>query len=179
MICLRRWFCLGSPSLVVFFVVRLRASGAHCGDRCDDLGPILQMGGCYESGTPEQQRNKMKVIQGPWDDLPDTGLPPPPDARVEALHSVLRHRESIVAVNPGAGYACLKRVTKDRKSWVCLSSAGDGPIIDEALRAALTFLGTGQSPSVLLAFGHAVRSGRWLGEMVEASRCSICAIGEY
>jgi glutathione S-transferase len=38
---------------------------------CHDLPP--QMGGCYESGDPEQQRCKARVLEGPWEGLPDWG----------------------------------------------------------------------------------------------------------
>jgi len=84
-----------------------------------DLPP--QMGGCYSNQEPEAQENQKRVDRGPWFGLPDVTYPEPETSRKEALHRVLKHRDSIIRVNPG----------DDRQ-------------FDEALRCALTHLMTGE-----------------------------------
>ncbi|MDB9526081.1 glutathione S-transferase family protein [Oscillatoria sp. CS-180] len=85
-----------------------------------DLPP--QMGGCYENGTPEAQRNQRRVDQGPWFGLPDVTYPEPETSRVEALQRVLKHRVNIIRVNPA-----------------------DDAAFDTALRCALTQMMTGEA----------------------------------
>lgn len=110
-----------SPAIARWFVAlegretyRGTQSDAHT--HCHDLPP--QMGGCYENGEVEQQKCKKLVDEGPWDSLPDCGLPQPQDAVEEALARTLKHRDAIVAAN------CVKDKTK----------------VEEALRCALTTL---------------------------------------
>lgn len=82
-----------------------------------DLPP--QMGGCYENGTPEQQRIKSLIDQGPsWDSLNDCDYSEPADAVQEALARTLKHHDLIVSAN-------------------CVENKA---IVDEALRCALTTL---------------------------------------
>jgi len=85
-----------------------------------DLPP--QMGGCWENGEPQMQINKARVDHGPWDGLPDVTYPEPETSRSEALHRVLKHRASIIRVNPA-----------------------DDTLMDEALQCALTNLITRQA----------------------------------
>ncbi|WP_404788522.1 glutathione S-transferase family protein [Altericista sp. CCNU0014] len=84
-----------------------------------DLPP--QMGGCWENGEPQMQRNKTRVDNGPWFGLPDVAYPEPETSRAEALQRVLKHRANIIRVNPA-----------------------DGALFDAALRCALTHLITGE-----------------------------------
>ncbi len=84
-----------------------------------DLPP--QMGGCYANNDPQTAVNQQRVDCGPWLGLPDARYPEPETARAEALARVLKHRESIMQVNPAP-----ERV------------------IDPALRCALTHLLTGE-----------------------------------
>ncbi len=84
-----------------------------------DLPP--QMGGCWENGEPQMLINKARVDQGPWDGLPDVTYPEPETSRAEALHRMLKHRATLIRVNPAAD-----------------------DLVDEALRCALTHLMTGQ-----------------------------------
>jgi len=84
-----------------------------------DLPP--QMGGCYENGEPATRQHQKRVNQGPWFGLPDAAFPEPTTSREEALHRVLKHRASIIRVNP-------------------LNDA----VFDEALRCALTHMMTGE-----------------------------------
>ncbi|MCT0226238.1 glutathione S-transferase family protein [Synechococcus sp. CS-1328] len=82
-----------------------------------DLPP--QMGGCYPSGTTEQQAIARRIDQGPWPvQLPDpeTSAAAPDDAAAVALARVLRHRSVLLERHP----------------------ANSG--FDQALRAALTRL---------------------------------------
>jgi glutathione S-transferase len=64
------------------------------------------MGGCYASGTPDQQAMAVRIDRGPWpigapgEPDPETSQPEPPDANAAALARVLRHREPLVARNP-------------------------------------------------------------------------------
>ncbi|MBE9137776.1 glutathione S-transferase family protein [Nodosilinea sp. LEGE 07088] len=83
-----------------------------------DLPP--QMGGCYENELPQTKRNQTQVDYGPWLGLPDVAYPEPETSRVEALARMLKHRDSIMRVNPAAP-----------------------EVIDPALRCALTYLITG------------------------------------
>lgn len=80
-----------------------------------DLPP--QMGGCWANDEPQTITNQNRVDHGPWLGLPDVGYEEPSTSRIEALHRVLKHRHTIVAVNPAA----------------------DG-CFDQALRCALTRL---------------------------------------
>lgn len=82
-----------------------------------DLPP--QMGGCWENGEPQMQRNKARVDHGPWAGLPDVTYPEPQNSRAEALQRVLKHRTNIIRVNPA-----------------------DDRLLDEALRCALTYMMT-------------------------------------
>lgn len=84
-----------------------------------DLPP--QMGGCWSNDSPEAQRNQQRVNQGPWLGLPDITHPEPETSRVEALHRVLKHRATLIRLNPA----------RDE-------------LMDEALRCALTTLITGE-----------------------------------
>jgi glutathione S-transferase len=83
-----------------------------------DLPP--QMGGCWENGEPQMQRNQARVDNGPWFQLPDAMYPEPETSCAEALHRVIKHRSNIVRVNPA-----------------------DDTVFDEALRCALTLMMTG------------------------------------
>jgi glutathione S-transferase len=84
-----------------------------------DLPP--QMGGCYENDEPQMLRNKARVDNGPWQDLPDVTYPEPETATAEALGRVIKHRQNIVRVNPA-----------------------DDAVFDQALRCALTHMMTHQ-----------------------------------
>lgn len=84
-----------------------------------DLPP--QMGGCWANGEAQRAVNQQRVDQGPWFGLPDVTYPEPENARQEALHRVLKHRENIIRVNPA-----------------------DDALVDQALRCALTRLIRGQ-----------------------------------
>lgn len=84
-----------------------------------DLPP--QMGGCWENGEPQMLLNKARVDHGPWVGLPDVTYPEPETSKEEALQRVLKHRANIVRVNPASE-----------------------PLIDEALRCALTRMMTGK-----------------------------------
>lgn len=90
---------------------------------CHDLPP--QMGGCYESGDQWQQRCKALVDEGPWDSVHSEvgeGVPASPSDSTIAALRVMRHKESIVLVNPGPD-----------------------DVVDEALRCAVARLLTGES----------------------------------
>ncbi len=66
-----------------------------------DLPP--QMGGCHPSRNVEQQACRLLVEAGPWpvaEPDPETSQPVPAGAAAEALARVLRHRRTIIAVNP-------------------------------------------------------------------------------
>ncbi|WP_353259314.1 glutathione S-transferase family protein [Prochlorothrix hollandica] len=84
-----------------------------------DLPP--QMGGCYSNKTPEAVAHQQRVDHGPWAGLPDVTYEEPTTSRQEALHRVLKHRQTLIAINPG-----------------------DDRTVDPALRCALTQLMTGQ-----------------------------------
>ena len=84
-----------------------------------DLPP--QMGGCYGNGDPQMKRNQDQVDQGPWLGLPDVTYPEPKTSRAEALQQVIKHRANLIRVNPA-----------------------DDSVFDEALRAALTHMMTGE-----------------------------------
>lgn len=84
-----------------------------------DLPP--QMGGCYDNGEPQMLRNKNRVDNGPWDQLPDVTYPEPQTSKEEALQRVIKHRHNIIRVNPA-----------------------EDALFDEALRCALTHLMTGE-----------------------------------
>ena len=84
-----------------------------------DLPP--QMGGCWENGEPQARLNQARVDHGPWDGLPDVTYLEPETSRAEALSRVLKHRDNIIRVNPA-----------------------EDPLVDVALRCALTNLMTSQ-----------------------------------
>ncbi|TAD79218.1 MAG: glutathione S-transferase family protein [Oscillatoriales cyanobacterium] len=85
-----------------------------------DLPP--QMGGCWANDDRQTQLNQQRVDQGPWWGLPDVTYPEPETAPVEALHRVVKHRTTLVRVNP---------LADDQ--------------FDLALRCALTQMMTGQA----------------------------------
>jgi glutathione S-transferase len=85
-----------------------------------DLPP--QMGGCWENGEPPMLLNKHRVNQGPWFGLPDVSYPEPENARQEALHRMLKHRQTLIRVNPA-----------------------ENALIDEAIRCALTLMIKGEA----------------------------------
>ncbi len=86
-----------------------------------DLPP--QMGGCYASGSAAQQALAARIDRGPWPlrdasgTDPETSAPEPVDAAVVALGRMLRHR-----------------VTLQQRPALA------GPVMDQALRCALTHL---------------------------------------
>ncbi|MEO1339552.1 MAG: glutathione S-transferase [Cyanobacteria bacterium J06635_13] len=84
-----------------------------------DLPP--QMGGCYGNGTPQALANQELVDRGNWSELPDVGYPEPENSKEEALQRVIKHRDNIIKVNPGAD-----------------------KLFDEALRCALSKMMTGE-----------------------------------
>jgi glutathione S-transferase len=84
-----------------------------------DLPP--QMGGCWQNESPQTQHNQQQVDQGPWFGLPDVTYPEPETARVEALNRMLKHRATLIQVNPAEDH-----------------------LVEEALRCALTTLITDQ-----------------------------------
>lgn len=84
-----------------------------------DLPP--QMGGCYSNESPEAKHNQDRVNHGPWFGLPDVGYAEPETSRQEALSRVLKHRETLIRINPA-----------------------DDRLFEEALRCALTTLITGE-----------------------------------
>lgn len=63
-----------------------------------DLPP--QMGGCWDQDSPQTRRNQTHVDEGPWDTLPDVGYTEPSSSRREALTRVLKHRQTLMRVNP-------------------------------------------------------------------------------
>ncbi len=85
-----------------------------------DLPP--QMGGCYDNADPQTAINQARVDTGPWLGLPDVAYPEPETSRLEALHRVLKHRANLIRVNPA-----------------------DDALFEPALRAALTYLITGEA----------------------------------
>ncbi|MEO1466318.1 MAG: glutathione S-transferase C-terminal domain-containing protein, partial [Cyanobacteria bacterium J06633_1] len=84
-----------------------------------DLPP--QMGGCYGNGTPQALANQELVDRGNWFELPDVGYSEPENSKEEALQRVIKHRDNIIKVNPGAD-----------------------KLFDEALRCALSKMMTGE-----------------------------------
>ena len=72
-----------------------------------DLPP--QMGGCYASGSIEQQRLARRIDQGPWPIHeaggmdPETSQAEPADAAAVALGRVLRHRQPLLERYGGEG----------------------------------------------------------------------------
>jgi len=84
-----------------------------------DLPP--QMGGCWSNQEDQTLVNQVKVDQGPWLSLPDVTYPEPETSRQEALYRVLKHRTSLIRVNPAPN-----------------------ELYDQALRCALTYLITGE-----------------------------------
>ncbi|USR91513.1 glutathione S-transferase family protein [Phormidium yuhuli AB48] len=63
-----------------------------------DLPP--QMGGCWANNTPQTELNQIRVDRGPWFGLPDVAYPEPETSRSEALRRVLKHRQTLIDVNP-------------------------------------------------------------------------------
>ncbi|PSB20119.1 glutathione S-transferase family protein [Phormidesmis priestleyi ULC007] len=114
-----------NPGLAAWFAA-MESRPTYRGTQSDfhthvhDLPP--QMGGCWENSEPQTQLNQDRVDHGPWDGLPDVTYPEPETSRAEALHRVIKHRANIVRVNPA-----------------------DDPLIDEALRCALTQMMTGEA----------------------------------
>lgn len=108
------------PALADWFIA-LETRSTYRGTQSDfhthvhDLPP--QMGGCYANGLPPAALHRQQVDQGPWGDLPEVGYPEPVTSGLEALHRVLKHRHSLMAVNPAAP-----------------------GVVDEGLRCALTHL---------------------------------------
>jgi len=84
-----------------------------------DLPP--QMGGCWENDEPQTRLNQMRVDHGPWMGLPDVTYPEPETSRAEALQRVLKHRSSLIRVNPA-----------------------EDSLFEVALRCALTQMMTGE-----------------------------------
>ncbi|NJM97514.1 MAG: glutathione S-transferase family protein [Phormidesmis sp. RL_2_1] len=84
-----------------------------------DLPP--QMGGCYDNGEPQMQRNRDRVDHGPWQGLPDVTYLEPETSKAEALQRVIKHRNNIIRVNPA-----------------------EDAVFEQALRCALTHLITGE-----------------------------------
>lgn len=80
-----------------------------------DLPP--QMGGCWANADPQTSENQKVVDYGPWLGLPDVGYAEPETSRMEALHRVLKHRDTLIAVNPA-----------------------EDEVFEQALRCALTWL---------------------------------------
>ena len=113
-----------NPRLSVWFDA-MESRSTYRGTQSDfhthshDLPP--QMGGCYENGEPQMQRNKARVDKGPWLGLPDVTYPEPENSRTEALQRVIKHRANIIRVNPA-----------------------DDASFDQALRCALTQMMTGE-----------------------------------
>ena len=85
-----------------------------------DLPP--QLGGCYSNETEEQADCQARVDGGLDLNLMDCGYPEPEDSCALAASRVLKHREHILKANPR-----------------------DVELVDPALRAALTFLLTGET----------------------------------
>jgi glutathione S-transferase len=92
------------------WMVALEQRDTYLGTQADfhthahDLPP--QMGGCYASGTPDQQALAQRINWGPWPILagtdqagwdPETSQPEPDQAAAEALVRVLRHRQPLLA----------------------------------------------------------------------------------
>jgi len=87
-----------------------------------DLPP--QMGGCYASGSPEQQRWAAQIDAGHWplqQPDPETSAPAAIDPAREAVGRVVRHGATLVA-------------------RLAAATAGDPAALDAALRLALTRL---------------------------------------
>lgn len=86
---------------------------------CHDLPP--QMGGCWQNSEPQTLVNQSKVDRGPWLGLPDVSYPEPENSRAEALQRVIKHKNTLIKVNPA-----------------------DDSLFDQALRCALTSMMTGE-----------------------------------
>ena len=84
-----------------------------------DLPP--QMGGCYSNRTPAALAAAQLIDSGcSGEQIPEASYVAPPEAPREALSRVFKHRNTLVERNPS-------------------------PVFDEALRAALTLLVTGEA----------------------------------
>ena len=79
------------------------------------------MGGCWSNQEAQTLVNQGRVDQGPWLGLPDVTYSEPETSRQEALYRVLKHRHSLIRVNPAPD-----------------------ELYDQALRCALTYLITGE-----------------------------------
>lgn len=114
-----------NPCLAAWFEA-LETRSTYRGTQSDfhthvhDLPP--QMGGCWPNNETQTLDCQRQVDYGPWLGLPDVGYPDPSTSRAEALHRVLRHRHTLIQVNPV-----------------------DNSIVEQALRCALTHLMTGQT----------------------------------
>lgn len=124
-----------------------------------DLPP--QMGGCWSNDSPQALANQAHVNEGPWLGLPDVTYPEPTTARSEALYRVLRHRDTLIEVNPA-----------------------DNALVDQALRCALTHLMTlqdcppppGSDPAlrylrdrVNVPRDMSIYAAKWLRQSLEAT----------
>jgi glutathione S-transferase len=102
---------------------------SDCHTHAHDLPP--QMGGCYASGTPEQDAARALVDEGPFVPtnvglvVPDTAQHEPEGAAEEALARTIKHRRNLIAAN----------------------AVADKALVDEALRCALTNLANSSSNS--------------------------------
>ena len=83
--------------------------------------PPPQMADVYENGDKLQIDNRNRIDSCVDFNLPETKIPEPSDSRNYALERMLKHREAIIRVNP----------IEDEK-------------IDQALRAAMTYMMTGK-----------------------------------
>lgn len=66
-----------------------------------DLPP--QMGGCYENEEPLQLKNKNLINSGPFDSIPEVMYEEPTDSREEAALRVIKHKDTLISINPHAG----------------------------------------------------------------------------
>jgi glutathione S-transferase len=107
-------------------------SDAHT--HAHDLPP--QMGGCYESGSEEQQACRRLIDHGPYTtgSVPDCGYEEPESSRIEAVGRLLVHKDSVVECAANGTRRCVEKG----------SGARHVESIDEALRCAATALITGK-----------------------------------
>ncbi len=67
-----------------------------------DLPP--QMGGCFSGGDPARVAACQRAVdRGPWASVPEVSspaAPPTPAARAEAARRVIKHRDTLLLVNP-------------------------------------------------------------------------------
>lgn len=97
-----------------------------------DLPP--QMGGCWANGDPQTAINQLRVDRGPWLGLPDVTYLEPEHARREALARVLKHRTTLIRLNPDGddrfGMALRCALTQMMTGKMCIPPEGS----DEGLR---------------------------------------------